>query len=340
MTVRDRFRQPRGAGREQDPQRRVELDVLEAELVFRHGRMIEQRFPQHCVLRRQHAIVPIQVRQVDHALERRQAADDLLHLRAAAERLAAILVAIYAKQDLRGQLREAVQHAARAEVRPAARPDGADAGRRQHRDHRLGNVRQARDDAVAGLHAQLAQLGGEHTHLAAELFPRQRRDLLALRQVQHRGGARPLVPQHVLRIVGVRAGKPARARHLARLQHGPVGRRGDAAIAVPDGLPEGFELRDRPVPERVIVLEMKATLLREPVHERRDVRARDALGRRCPEEVTFFDHLAPSIVGKSYLSAAPPAAPAGAAAASGAGRTGGLARINSSALTKHRAASV
>ncbi len=54
-------------------------------------------------------------------------------------------------------------------------------------------------------------------------------------------------------------------------------RGGNAAVIIPDGLPEAFEIGDGPVPQRVIVLELEAAFLREPADESRDMRAFNAL---------------------------------------------------------------
>ena len=47
------------------------------------------------------------------------------------------------------ELRKAVEHPGGAEVRTTARPDRADARRREHRDQRLGDVRHVAGDPVA-----------------------------------------------------------------------------------------------------------------------------------------------------------------------------------------------
>ena len=159
--------------------------------------------------------------------QRIELADDLLHLGLAVERLAAVLVAVDTEHDLGRQLRVAIQHAAGTEIGTAARPDRADAGRRQHRDDGLRRVRQVGNDAVAGLHTQPgAQLGGQDAHLAAELFPGHARQRRALTEVHQRGGVGALVTQGMLSVVQPRAGKPLRTRHPAVGQHALVRRGG------------------------------------------------------------------------------------------------------------------
>ena len=74
-----------------------------------------------------------------------------------AELLAAVAVAAHREQHLRGDLREPVDHAVRAEIRRAGRPDGAQAGRGQQADDRLGDVRQERGHPVPLADAERAQ---------------------------------------------------------------------------------------------------------------------------------------------------------------------------------------
>ena len=97
---------------------------------------------------------------------------------------AAVAVAVHRQQHARLDLSEAVDHAARAELRRRARPDRADRGDGQQRDERLGDVRHVGDDAIAAPHAQRAQTGGHLRDLHGELRPRQRVQLAQLRGVQ------------------------------------------------------------------------------------------------------------------------------------------------------------
>ena len=63
----------------------------------------------------------------NHMLDGGKLGQDLLHLRPAVEGLAAIEVAIGGDQHLGFDLTEAVEDTARAEIRRARRPDGAEA---------------------------------------------------------------------------------------------------------------------------------------------------------------------------------------------------------------------
>jgi len=112
---------------------------------------------------------------VDHLLEAGQQRDELLYLGAAVVVLAAVAVAVHAEQDLRRQLPEPVADPAPAEVGGATGPDRADAGRGQHRDHRLRDVRHAGGDPVAATDAHGAA-GREHPHAVREVGPGQARE--------------------------------------------------------------------------------------------------------------------------------------------------------------------
>ena len=212
VAVGDRLRQPGGTGGEQDPQRMTERHLLELELRGRHRRVVHDLIPGLGP-----GIpgdrLPGRSGHVDHLLEAGQQRDDLLHLGAAVVVPAAVAVAVYAEQDLRRQLAESVADPTPAEVGGAAGPDGADAGRGQHRDHRLRDVRHAGGDPVAGADAHGAQPGGEHPDAVREIGPGQARERRGFRLVVQRVLARPLVAQHVLRVVQPGPGEPVGAGH-------------------------------------------------------------------------------------------------------------------------------
>ena len=175
VPVHDRLGQAGGAGGEQDPQRVVERHLLEPETGGRDRRMVEGGRPAHRPRDRRLQPSRLQVGQVDDVLEAVQGVDDLAQLGGAREVGTRVPVAVRAEQDLRGQLAEPVDHPAPAEVRRAAGPDGADAGGGEHGDDRVRDVRQAGHHPVAGAHAQPAQLGGQHPHLAGQIAPRTAR---------------------------------------------------------------------------------------------------------------------------------------------------------------------
>ena len=142
---------------------------------------------------------------------RLQPGDDL----AAVEVLAAVAVAVDREQDLGLDLGEAVDDAAGAEVRRAARPDRADARRREEGDDRLGDVGQVGGDAVAGADAELAQPRGDGRDLGAQLAPAQLVELAQLRGVQDRDLVVVLAAEDVLGVVD-RAPSNQRAPGIVR----------------------------------------------------------------------------------------------------------------------------
>src|SRR6266566_750805 len=67
-----------------------------------------------------------------------------------------IAVSIDCKEHFWFYLFEAIDHAARTKVRGTARPDRAEAGRRQKSDSRFWNIRHIRYNPVAALHPHIA----------------------------------------------------------------------------------------------------------------------------------------------------------------------------------------
>src|SRR5439155_17419415 len=78
-------------------------------------------------------------------------------------------VRVGAEQDARLDLAKAVEYAVRAEIRRAGRPDRAEACRREHCDHGLGNVRQEAGDSIANADIHSAEPCGDARHLVMEL---------------------------------------------------------------------------------------------------------------------------------------------------------------------------
>ena len=117
-------------------------------------------------------------------LEGREARGDAAQLAPAVEGFTPVAVPVDAEEQLRRELLEPIEGAAFAEIRRAARPDRADGGGRQHRDHGLGDVRHPGHDPIPGLDAERAQLGGERPYAVAECLPLQRRERLAFAHVE------------------------------------------------------------------------------------------------------------------------------------------------------------
>ena len=120
--------------RVEDPQRVVE----------RHRLELERAVPEEAVL----PAAAVEVAERDR-LGRRSPRAIAATVGAPVEVLAAVAVAVDREQHLRLDLREAVDHAAAAELGRRRRPDRAERGRGEERRDRLRDVRQVGRDAVA-----------------------------------------------------------------------------------------------------------------------------------------------------------------------------------------------
>ena len=198
--------------------------------------------------------------------------------------LAVVAVAVHRQQHLGLDLGEAVDHRARAEVRRAARPHGADRRAGQERRDGLRHVGHVGDHPVAGPDA--ARPAGRRRCRR----PRRRSSPQVMVSSSRSSEAWwiatarvVLAAEDVLGVGQPRAGEPLRAGHLARAQHALVGLRGAGPRRSPRSSPEALEVLDRPPPQRVVVGELHAALGLEPAHVARDGRALDALGGGGPQ---------------------------------------------------------
>jgi hypothetical protein len=210
-----------------------------------------------------------QVAVQDDVAQRGQGGAHLGHHAQAVEVAPAVGHAVAGDQHHRVDLAETVEHGVRAHVGRADAPDRADAHRGQKGHHGLGNVGQVGGHAVAGLHARFPQVQRQRGHLAPQLGPRQL-VLLPLLVAADDGRKprrmrRPHMAQHLLRVVGLRAGKPLRPRHHVLLQHRGVWRGRLQVEVVPDALPERVQLGGGPAPQRVIAVETQAARVAQPV---------------------------------------------------------------------------
>ena len=222
VPMHDRLGKSRRTRRKENPQRELEWHLLELESLGGHGWLVQQVVPEDRVRGRWRVIFAIEIGQVYDVLDRLELHQELAHIRPAIESLARVLIAIDTEEHLRCELRETVEHAARTEVRPAARPDCTNAGGGQHGDDGLGSIRQVRGNAIARLETEPPQFCRQDAHLRTELGPGQLREWRALTQMQQGFGAWALIAQDVLSKVNARARKPVGARHLAAGQHALV----------------------------------------------------------------------------------------------------------------------
>ena len=282
VALDDRLRQAGGARGVEHPERVVEGQLLELDLA-RLAR-VEQLPVADRVAQAGEVGLGLQVGQDDRVLDRlhlgEQPGDDV----GAVEVASVVAVAVDAEEHLGLDLREAVDHAAGAEVGRAARPDGADRGGGEEGDQGLGQVRHVGGDAVAGTDPERAQCRGRPRDLVAQLAPGQRVDLAQLRRVPDRDPVRRLVGEQVLGVVEPRAREPLGAGHLAIAEDALVRCRRTDAEELPDRGPEVLELVHRPAPQGpVVAVELESALGLEPAHVAGHVRALDGLRRGLPE---------------------------------------------------------
>ena len=148
-------------------------------------------------------------------------------------------------------------------------------------------------------HALRTQMQSQRSHLALQIRPAQLAmpaQLVAADDGRHARCMRGLhMAQHLVRIVGLCAGKPLRARHDIAGQHGAVGRGGLHVEVVPDALPEGIQIGRGPAPEGVIVIKRQAAGLLQPLLVQAYLRNKRGGGRRL--YVVHAVRLAPQLSG-------------------------------------------
>ena len=247
MPVHDSLRQPRRAGREQYPQRVVEIDVPGA----RSSEFVSASRPR-----------PRRARdRRDGGPQRRQAGPQRGDVVALVVGLAAVAVAVRGDQDDRLELPEPVQRRLRRIVLPAGAPDRADARGRQERDDRLGDVGQIADDPVTRPTPCARSVCANAAVRPTAIRPRQLGGLPVLADVQDR---RPVGARVAHDLVGVvQRGAPGNHRApgiSGVVQHG-FARRGSPSRSNPTARPEAAEVVDRPLPQRLIVRHRRAGAL-------------------------------------------------------------------------------
>ena len=281
MPVHDRLRPAGRAGREENEERVVECDRQELE---RTG-LGQQLRPAERV---RNDVVA--VRHVHDMAQRRKCGADRCNLVAAVDRPITESVAAHRKQHRRLELHETVDDAARAELRRTARPDCAEARRRREGDHRLGDVRQIGDDAVAGPDAEPLEARACTCDLVAELRKRQIERLPCLRARDHRDLVRILVgADQVLGEVQPRIREPRSPRHRVGDEDGAVRRVRLHLEELPDRRPERLEVVHRPALQLVVVGEDEAALALEPVEIAPDLGRLPDVGGRRPQNCCVIE---------------------------------------------------
>ena len=263
----------------------------------------------------------VQVGHQHRALHRRQLLEHALDALDRVDALAGVVVAVAGEQHLRRDLTEAVEHAADAEVGRARRPDRAEAGGCQHRDHRLGPVRQKTDDTIALDHASGSETGGTARHAVVQLGVAQRLAVAAF-VAEHQRSLVVAMPQQVLREVEPGAVEPPGARHARRVGHHPVpAARVLHAAERPDRRPEAFRVLDAPLVERGVGVERGLVVAPHQLQELEHAARRLALRARRPQ--AFADR---AVAHRGVLPLTSTRAPVRARAAARTGRPPGPSR--------------
>ena len=306
VPVDDRLRQAGRARREEDVQGVRERQGVELE----RPRLGEQLLPADGV--REHVVRPADVGHVDEGLEGRQPLADRRHLLAAVDELVAEAVAGHGQEHLRLELPQAVEDAAHAELGRAGGPDRAQAGGGEEGDDRLRDVREVRDDAVAGPDAEALEPCPRPGDLVAELAEGQVERLARLRAGEDRDGVQVLVaPHHVRRVVEAGAWEPLRAGHVPGAEHALVGSVRPDPVELPDRRPEALEVGHRPLPELLVLAEVEPSLGPQPGEVAPEVGLPPGLVGRRPEDLPGLDHRPLSLgATRAVPSARSPACPA------------------------------
>jgi hypothetical protein len=144
-----------------------------------------------------------------------QSSPDLGHLLAAVDVLVAVAVPGHGQEHGRLDLPEAVDDATGAELRSAAGPHRAEAGRGQKRYERLRDVGEIRHDPVAAADTEPAQSRTSSSHLVAQLIPGQLLPVTRLRVGEHGDPVGALgQTDRVLGVVERRTREPLGTGHL------------------------------------------------------------------------------------------------------------------------------
>ncbi len=281
-----------GARRIQDVQRMVERQPREGQRRRRFGRA-HVVAPRDAARQARGVHGGVLARHQHHALDFRNARGDLADPRQAVDTRSCIAVRRRGQQHAGPDLPEPVEHAGHAEVGRAAGPDGPDAGRGEHQDHRLRHVGHERGHAVAGPDAVGAQRGGGAGHGLPQLAVGQGAGAPVL-SPRDDGRMVVVVAQQILGEVELRAQEPGGAelrrgrRHsVAPDEHGvPVPVAGDVfgdhAAETPHRRPEVLAPLHRPLVERRVVGDGRPFVAHER-QEAGEVRLRERGWRRGPE---------------------------------------------------------
>jgi len=286
LPVHDALGQAGGARRIEYPQRMVEGDAGEFEVLRGHRQCVAPGDPITVIL----PSLRVQVGHDHDMLQARQRIHQVADDGAAVEILAAVAVAVDREDHLRLDLAEAVDHALRAEVGRTTRPHRADRCRRQQRYRGLGNVRHVGDDTVARLDAGAPKPGGQPFDLLGKLVPAQLLQRPVFRHVSDRHLAGPTAGQDLFCVVQPGAREPLGAGHFALAQHRLVAGPVIETVVGPQLLPEPLDVLDRPAPKVLVCRQLESPPLLDVAAEMFDSAGGDRRFARLPQDAAFLGH--------------------------------------------------
>ena len=233
-----------------------------------------------------------EVRHDDRELDARDAGEDLADPSERVDGGAVVAVAVRSHEDLGLDLPEAVEHPPHPEVGRAGGPHRPEAGRGEHRDDRLGEVREVARDPVAGADPGRPEPLRGARDVVVELAPGDDPviDAVGARggdlAPEDDGGAVVAAAKEVLGEVEAGSREPARPRHPIRVREDGVALRGrDDPAEVPDAVPERGGLRHRPGVKGRVVRRLHPVALAHEGGEAGEPRPLDVLGARRPQRL-------------------------------------------------------
>ncbi len=279
VAMNDRLGKPGGAGREQDEQRMRERHLLELECLTARIGAGQRVRPEHRARRERRQVLGIEIRQVHHVRQRRQAFDDLADLGALVEQLAAVAVAVDAENELRaraassGRARRARRSPGRSSTTPR-RCSPWRTSRRWLRECWVDRPPRGRP-ARCRCRASRWRAPSPAARTPATTSPPAAGARTGARGIL----ARPLVAQRMRRVVQPAAREPLGARHLTPAEH-LRGRRGELQAAeIHHALPERRQVRHRPAPQRLVVCRTCGRARSSQAQVAREMRARERAQR-------------------------------------------------------------
>ena len=255
----DAFRHARGAGREQDIERVGEGHARIGDGLRREGR---QRGGERNGIRQRRgdALRLAEEGHDDGALQTGKLGDDLRELLGQMDFLAGIAIAVDGEEHLGRDLAEAVDNRVGAEIGRGRRPHGTQRSGGQRRRDRLGRIGEQAGDMIADAHAGGRECLLKTRNQIAQLAPGEAtgRSVLAAKDdcIRIVGAS-----EQVLGEVQARIGKEAGAGHPLAIFEKPFALVADDAAEIPDEVPEGGTLVDRPGVQRAVIGEAPAGAL-------------------------------------------------------------------------------